>query len=116
MQIPTTANVSVLAYMCMRRICRTLDALERNCPAKHIPIDEAELSLRAYHICRDAGIEYLSEVSHMPRAELMGLRNCGTKTLRELDEACERNGLAPPSSAKSFRDDLLAVLDILGGY
>jgi len=58
------------------------------------PIDELELSVRAYNCLKRANISSLGELTRKSEEDLMKVRNCGRKTLDELMKKLEEKGLA----------------------
>lgn len=58
------------------------------------PIDELELSVRAYNCLKRANIASLGELTRKSEEDLMKVRNCGRKTLDELKKKLEEKGLS----------------------
>ncbi|HOA16085.1 MAG TPA: DNA-directed RNA polymerase subunit alpha [Bacillota bacterium] len=58
------------------------------------PIDELELSVRAYNCLKRANISSLGELTRKSEEDLMKVRNCGRKTLDELMKKLEEKGLS----------------------
>ena len=57
-------------------------------------LQDMDLSVRALNCLKAAEVETLGELVKYHRADLLKFRNCGKKSLTELDELLERNGLA----------------------
>lgn len=57
------------------------------------PIDELELSVRAYNCLKRANIASLGELTRKSEEDLMKVRNCGRKTLDELKKKLDEKGL-----------------------
>ena len=53
-----------------------------------------DLSVRALNCLKAAEVETLGQLVRYHRADLLKFRNFGKKSLTELDELLERNGLA----------------------
>ena len=53
-----------------------------------------DLSVRAQNCLNTAEVETLGDLVKFHRADLLKFRNFGKKSLSELDELLERNGLA----------------------
>ena len=57
-------------------------------------LGEMDLSVRALNCLKSAEVETLGQLVKYHRADLLKFRNFGKKSLTELDELLERNGLA----------------------
>jgi DNA-directed RNA polymerase subunit alpha len=57
-------------------------------------LQDMDLSVRALNCLKAAEVETLGELVKYYRADLLKFRNFGKKSLTELDELLERNGLA----------------------
>ncbi|MCQ2345251.1 MAG: DNA-directed RNA polymerase subunit alpha [Paludibacteraceae bacterium] len=57
-------------------------------------LQDIDLSVRALNCLKAAQVETLGDLVHYHRADLLKFRNFGKKSLTELDELLERNGLA----------------------
>jgi DNA-directed RNA polymerase subunit alpha len=57
-------------------------------------LQDMDLSVRALNCLKAAEVETLGELVKYHRNDLLKLRNFGKKSLTELDELLERNGLA----------------------
>jgi DNA-directed RNA polymerase subunit alpha len=57
-------------------------------------LGEMDLSVRALNCLKSAEVETLGQLVRYHRADLLKFRNFGKKSLTELDELLERNGLA----------------------
>ena len=57
-------------------------------------LQDMDLSVRALNCLKQAEVETLGELVKYHRADLLKFRNFGKKSLTELDELLERNGLA----------------------
>jgi DNA-directed RNA polymerase subunit alpha len=57
-------------------------------------LQDMDLSVRALNCLKAAEVETLGELVKYHRADLLKFRNFGKKSLTELDELLERNGLA----------------------
>ncbi|MCQ2324535.1 MAG: DNA-directed RNA polymerase subunit alpha [Paludibacteraceae bacterium] len=57
-------------------------------------LQDMDLSVRALNCLKAAEVDTLGELVHFHRADLLKFRNFGKKSLTELDELLERNGLA----------------------
>ena len=55
---------------------------------------DMDLSVRAQNCLNTAEVETLGDLVKFHRADLLKFRNFGKKSLSELDELLERNGLA----------------------
>ena len=70
---------------------------ERVCnPFLDITIEEckADLSIRAYNICKREGIETLSDLTKLSRADWLKFRDSGKKSMECLDDLLEKHGLS----------------------
>ena len=82
-------------------------------PAKlyDTPIEDLDLSVRAYNCLKRAGITKVGQVLEMSEDDLLGVRNFGKKSLEELRERLAARGfiessrLAPPGEA-GFGEEL----------
>ena len=105
--------------LCALTICseESTDAEDEPLTAS-IPIDELELSVRAYNCLRHAGICTVGELRQMSDDEIRNLRNMGSKAYGEIKKVlCERTyekkaekGAVPPQTA-----DYTAMLEKLIG-
>lgn len=71
-------------------------------PADQMPIEELQLSMRAYNCLKRAGITRVGEVLNKlakGQNEILAIRNFGQKSLEELLEKLEERGLLPESMA-----------------
>ena len=66
--------------------------------ALETPVDDLDLSVRAYNCLKRAGIHTLSDLTNMSEAEMMKIRNLGKKSLKEVIDKIKDMGL-------SFRQD-----------
>ena len=57
-------------------------------------LEDMDLSVRAQNCLNTAEVETLGDLVKFHRADLLKFRNFGKKSLSELDELLERNGLA----------------------
>ena len=57
-------------------------------------LEDMDLSVRAQNCLTTAEVETLGDLVKFHRADLLKFRNFGKKSLSELDELLERNGLA----------------------
>ena len=57
-------------------------------------LQDMDLSVRALNCLKAAEVDTLGELVKFHRSDLLKFRNCGKKSLTELDELLERNGLA----------------------
>ena len=57
-------------------------------------LQDMDLSVRALNCLKAAEVETLGELVKYHRSDLLKFRNFGKKSLTELDELLERNGLA----------------------
>ena len=57
-------------------------------------LQDMDLSVRALNCLKSAEVETLGDLVRYHRADLLKFRNFGKKSLTELDELLERNGLA----------------------
>ncbi len=72
----------------------TLDGKdEEHLKVLETPIDELELSVRAYNCLKRANISSLGELTRKSEEDLMKVRNCGRKTLDELKKKLDEKGL-----------------------
>ena len=63
-----------------------------------IPIDDLELSVRAYNCLKRAGIQTIHELTEKTRSEVEKIKNLGRKSLREIQKKLIEYGL-------SFKDE-----------
>ncbi len=61
------------------------------------PIEELDLSVRAYNCLKRVGITKVGQVLEMSEEDLLGVRNFGRKSLDELREKLEARGFLPGS-------------------
>ena len=66
--------------------------------ALETPVDDLDLSVRAYNCLKRAGIHTLSDLTSMSETEMMKIRNLGKKSLKEVIDKIKDMGL-------SFRQD-----------
>lgn len=66
--------------------------------ALETPVDDLDLSVRAYNCLKRAGIHTLNDLTNMSEAEMMKIRNLGKKSLKEVIDKIKDMGL-------SFRQD-----------
>jgi hypothetical protein len=57
------------------------------------PIEDLNLSVRAYHCCKRNKIRTLADLAQSTSADLLQFRNCGKKTLTELEAILAARGL-----------------------
>lgn len=57
------------------------------------PVEELDLSVRAYHCLKIAQIDTVGELANMSEEEMMKVRNLGRKSLKEIREKLEGMGL-----------------------
>ena len=62
------------------------------------PVEELDLSVRAYNCLKRAGLHTLQDLTNMSESEMMKIRNLGKKSLKEVIEKIKDMGL-------TFRDD-----------
>lgn len=65
-------------------------------PENDIPIEELDLSIRAYNCLHRRGFEKLSDFFGVTQAELAGVRNLGRKCLNEIVEKLKTYGIDIP--------------------
>src|SRR5690606_39015760 len=58
------------------------------------PLEDLELSVRAFNCLKAAKINSLSELVHYTQEELMKFRNFGQKSLSEIDQVLHERGLS----------------------
>lgn len=58
-----------------------------------IPLDDLDLSVRAYNCLRRAGKNTLGDIKKMTEAELMGVRNLGRRSLEEVKAKLREYGV-----------------------
>jgi DNA-directed RNA polymerase subunit alpha len=73
--------------------------------AYDIPIEELELSVRAYNCLKRAGISKVGQVLEMTDDDILAVRNFGRKSLDELREKLASRGFIQPSEATSEGSD-----------
>ncbi len=61
----------------------------------HTHIEELNLSKRAASMLRRANIQKVGQLLEMDDKDLLGIRNCGERTLQELSECLQRKGFLP---------------------
>ncbi|HUE75228.1 MAG TPA: DNA-directed RNA polymerase subunit alpha [Chloroflexota bacterium] len=82
-----------------------------------VPIEDLDLSVRAYNCLKRAGITRVGQVLEMNEDELLGVRNFGRKSLDELREKLESRGwlensrLSPTSESGDGESDFETALD-----
>lgn len=59
-----------------------------------VSIDDLELSVRAYHGLKRAGIETVGQLVDMTEWDVAKIRNMGVKSVKEVKEALEKMGLS----------------------
>ncbi len=59
-----------------------------------IPIDKAGFSKRVQQICSLAEIHFISDLVSVSKREFLGARNCGKKSMDEVEAYLNRNGLS----------------------
>lgn len=69
-------------------------------------LSDMDLSVRALNCLKAAEVETLGQLVKYHRADLLKFRNFGKKSLTELDELLERNGLAFGMDIAKYRLDL----------
>lgn len=62
-------------------------------PALSRPIDDLELSVRSYHVIRDLGAKTVADLIEFTPAALLRQRNCGRKSLKEIELVLAEIGL-----------------------
>ena len=62
----------------------------------YMPINapDFEISVRAYNVLRAAGIMSMGALAKYSREEVLALRNCGNRTISELEDLLIWHGLA----------------------
>ena len=68
-------------------------------------VDSLPLSVRAINCLRRAGVNSLNELWSLAEADLLGIRNMGAKTCREILEYIQSNSFSAISTEKIFRLD-----------
>lgn len=68
-----------------------------------IPIEDLDLSVRAYNCLKRAGITKVGQVLEMTEDDLLGVRNFGRKSLEELREKLEQRGFIEGSRLAATR-------------
>lgn len=56
------------------------------------PICDVALSVRAFNVLNDNGFKYIQDLKKISKENLLMYRNCGRKTVTELEEICESMG------------------------
>ena len=67
-----------------------------------MPIEELDLSVRAYNCLKRSGITKVGQVLEMDEDDLLAVRNFGRKSLDELREKLSAKALIPTESPKSW--------------
>lgn len=83
------------ALVSLKEIARTISCaknIEAN-PAYTIKMHDINLSFRARGVLMDAGIHLLGQLCALSRSFFTRQKNCGSKTITELEEVMERHGL-----------------------
>lgn len=62
--------------------------------ALETPVDDLDLSVRAYNCLKRAGIHTLSDLTNMSENEMMKIRNLGKKSLKEVIDKIKEMGLS----------------------
>jgi len=62
-----------------------------------IGIETLHLSVRSYNCLKRAGINTVEELVKRSREQLLGIKNFGTKSQREIEDTLEKMGLSMPS-------------------
>ena len=77
-----------------------LEALkgESMCEINNVPIDDLDLSVKAYNCLRRAGIDTIEDLTRKTPADMMRIRSLGRKTLEEI--ICKMN-----SKGLEFREE-----------
>ena len=57
------------------------------------PIEDCDLSIRAYRVCWNAEIKTLGELASIKRCDLIKLRNCGRKSQLEFETLLNKHNL-----------------------
>ncbi|MEW6232648.1 MAG: DNA-directed RNA polymerase subunit alpha [Chloroflexota bacterium] len=65
------------------------------------PIEELDLSVRAYNCLKRSGISKVGQILEMNEADLLAVRNFGRKSLEELMERLALRGFLPTSPAQA---------------
>jgi DNA-directed RNA polymerase subunit alpha len=61
---------------------------------ENILIEELDLGVRSYNCLKRVGVETIGDLIAKSEAELAAIPNFGKKSIEEVKEALERNGLA----------------------
>jgi len=72
------------------------DYLNQQVKVKDIPpiyVRDIDVSVRLYNLFMEHGIKTLNQISNMDLSEFMKWRNCGRKTLKELEEITDYYGI-----------------------
>ncbi|KLU64492.1 DNA-directed RNA polymerase subunit alpha [Desulfosporosinus acididurans] len=69
---------------------------------RDFPIEDIELSRRAFNCLKGAGIDYISELLDKTETDLFAIPNMGPKSVKEIIEAINLLVLQPVSTAQSF--------------
>jgi DNA-directed RNA polymerase subunit alpha len=65
------------------------------------PIEDLDLSVRAYNCLKRSGITKVGQVLEMSEDDLLAVRNFGRKSLQELRERLVAKGLVAPTDVDS---------------
>lgn len=69
------------------------------------PVEELELSVRAYNCLKNADIKYIGELVQRSEQEMLKTKNFGKKSLNEIKEVLTGMGLALGMKVESFAPD-----------
>ena len=69
-----------------------------------IPLNDLDLSVRAYNCCKENGIRTLGQLAELEAAAIIKFKNCGKKTLHELEELLKEQGLHFGTDLGAFED------------
>ena len=71
-------------------LCKEEDSVQKTLET---PIEELDLSVRAYNCLKRAGIHTLQDITAMTEDEMMKIRNLGKKSLKEVLDKVKEMGL-----------------------
>lgn len=75
----------------------------------HLSLDDVGLSVRTYNVLRRAGFQTFSDIAHLELDELMTIKNCGRRTIEEIQAI--QNGNLHLYDADVNNLDLLKLID-----
>src|SRR5574341_2608774 len=69
------------------------------------PVEELELSVRAFNCLKNADIKYIGELVQKSEQEMLRTKNFGKKSLNEIKEVLQEMGLSLGMKVEAFSPD-----------